>query len=95
MNESRNQFSELLCQIYLQRERTIYSVFTTEKPWLINTGLRRKLERKVFVNFPEKSERIKFISNTLDKITHQISADDLDELGEMTERFSFSDLEKL
>ena len=64
----------------------------TNLPWELDSAVRRRFEKRIYVGLPNKSARIDMIKACIGKTPHELSEQDFDELGESTEGFSGSDI---
>ena len=87
----RWQKTELLIQMS-QVKDAIFTVFTSSKPWELNPFLRRRLDHRIYIPYPERQERFNFLKKSLDSIAHQLTSEDFEQLAESTEGFNFQDI---
>lgn len=67
----------------------------TNLPWEIDSAIRRRLEKRIFVPLPNQDARIKQIKLYIGDSANSLSKSDYDSLGELTSGASGSDLETM
>lgn len=64
----------------------------TNIPWALDSAIRRRFEKRIYIPLPEPPARAKMFEIHLGKTPNTLSKDDFRKLGEMTEGFSGSDI---
>jgi len=64
----------------------------TNVPWELDAAIRRRFEKRVYIPLPEQEARSIIIKIHLGDTPNDLSEDDFDELGKMTEGASGSDI---
>lgn len=64
----------------------------TNIPWALDTAIRRRLERRIYLPLPDLDTRIKLLQIQMKGIKCVLTDADYQEFGEMTEGFSGSDI---
>lgn len=64
----------------------------TNIPWALDSAIRRRFEKRIYIPLPEAPARAKMFQIHLGKTPHGINADQFKQLGEMTEGYSGSDI---
>lgn len=67
----------------------------TNIPWQLDTAIRRRFEKRIYIGLPDASARAKMIRWNLGKLTHQLTDEDFKRLGEETDLYSGSDIATL
>jgi SpoVK/Ycf46/Vps4 family AAA+-type ATPase len=75
-------------------ERVLIMV-ATNKPDDLDEAILRRFAKKIFIPLPEKKVRISIILNLFKGQSVKFTKDELDSIGELTERYSASDLSAL
>lgn len=64
----------------------------TNVPWELDPAVRRRFEKRVYIALPEKEARKKMFKLNLGNTPNSLSEEDFDNLGELTENYSGSDI---
>lgn len=64
----------------------------TNTPWEIDAAMRRRFEKRVYIALPERAARSRMFKIHLGDTPNNLTDADYDELGEMSEGFSGSDI---
>jgi len=64
----------------------------TNLPWEIDSGIRRRLEKRVLITLPNKDARIKLIKLNVRDSDNDLTESDYERLGEMTSGASGADI---
>ena len=64
----------------------------TNIPWTIDSGIRRRFEKRIYIPLPDASARTKMFQIHLGNTPHSLQAADFKKLGAMTDRYSGSDI---
>lgn len=64
----------------------------TNIPWQLDTAIRRRFEKRIYIGLPDASARAKMIKWNLGKLHHTLSDEDFKELGKETDLYSGSDI---
>ena len=67
----------------------------TNLPWEIDPAVRRRFERRIYISLPDEHSRKEIVRYHLGKTPHDLSEEDLEEIGNITDGFSGSDLSTL
>jgi vacuolar protein-sorting-associated protein 4 len=67
----------------------------TNLPWELDTALRRRFEKRIYVPVPGKEERPRLIGKMLENTEHSLSKDDIEAISRELEGFSGADIEIL
>ncbi|KAH8584840.1 katanin p60 fidgetin family AAA ATpase [Cryptosporidium sp. chipmunk genotype I] len=65
---------------------------TTNIPWEIDSGIRRRFERRIYIPLPDEESRVLLIKNGLKSINHSLTDDDVNHIAKMTHGYSSSDV---
>lgn len=65
---------------------------TTNIPWEIDSGIRRRFERRIYIPIPDEKSRILLIRNGLKSINHSLTDADISHIAKMTQGYSSSDV---
>lgn len=65
---------------------------TTNIPWEIDSGIRRRFERRIYIPLPDENSRVLLIKNGLKSINHSLTDDDINYIAKMTHGYSSSDV---
>eukprot|EP00388_Colpodella_angusta_P001786 GDKJ01005402.1.p1 GENE.GDKJ01005402.1~~GDKJ01005402.1.p1 ORF type:complete len:428 (+),score=97.72 GDKJ01005402.1:48-1331(+) len=63
----------------------------TNTPWDLDSAIRRRFERRVYIPLPETPARKMMIEKTLKGAKHSLRPDEIDQLAELTDGFSGAD----
>jgi len=64
----------------------------TNIPWTLDSAIRRRFEKRIYIPLPEAQARANMFKIHLGNTPHQLSPDQLKQLGEKTEGYSGSDI---
>lgn len=64
----------------------------TNIPWSLDSAIRRRFEKRIYIPLPEAPARAKMFQIHLGKTPHKLTSDNFRQLGEMTEGYSGSDI---
>lgn len=64
----------------------------TNTPWEIDAAMRRRFEKRVYIPLPKRHARARMFKIHLGDTPNNLTEDDFNELGEMSEGFSGSDI---
>ena len=64
----------------------------TNLPWELDTAIRRRFEKRVYIPLPEQEARSAMVKIHLGDTQHNLTESDFDQLGQMTEGASGSDI---
>lgn len=67
----------------------------TNLPWELDQAIRRRFERRIYISLPDEHSRKEIVRHHLGKTPHDLSEEELEEVGTETEGFSGSDLSTL
>lgn len=67
----------------------------TNVPWELDAAIRRRFEKRVYIPLPEKEARTYMVKLHLGDTPNNLSEDDFDQLGEITNGASGSDIQVL
>ncbi|EDR29570.1 vacuolar protein sorting-associating protein 4A, putative [Entamoeba dispar SAW760] len=67
----------------------------TNIPWQLDTAIRRRFEKRIYIGLPDASARAKMIKWNLGKLPNQLTDNDFKILGEQTDLYSGSDIATL
>ncbi|XP_037934540.1 fidgetin-like protein 1 [Teleopsis dalmanni] len=73
----------------------IFVIGATNRPQDLDHAMRRRLVRRLYIPLPELAGRINLISNLFKPIENDLNANDLLEIGKLTEGYSGADLNSL
>jgi SpoVK/Ycf46/Vps4 family AAA+-type ATPase len=76
----RRAKTELLCQLdhfFPQDSKIIIVIAATNKPDKIDAAIRKRFEKRIYVPFPSKADRLHMIENNLKTIDHELEEKDL------------------
>lgn len=64
----------------------------TNIPWVLDSAIRRRFEKRIYIPLPEEHARLVMFKIHLGNTPHQVSDDDLKELAKRTEGYSGADI---
>lgn len=64
----------------------------TNTPWTLDPAFRRRFEKRIFIPLPEQITRTAMFKKFMDETENNITKDEFNKLGEMTENYSGSDI---
>ena len=64
----------------------------TNLPWILDSAIRRRFEKRIYIPLPELSARVKMFELHIGKSGHLLGANDLKELARRTEGYSGADI---
>eukprot|EP00825_Cyclidium_porcatum_P013178 TRINITY_DN16933_c0_g1_i3.p1 TRINITY_DN16933_c0_g1~~TRINITY_DN16933_c0_g1_i3.p1 ORF type:complete len:376 (+),score=77.77 TRINITY_DN16933_c0_g1_i3:249-1376(+) len=67
----------------------------TNLPWSLDSAIRRRFEKRIFINLPEKEARSQLLQISLKKTQHELTIENMDEIAKETEGYSGADLTNL
>jgi len=67
----------------------------TNLPWEIDQAVRRRFERRIYIGLPDLSSRIGICKYHIGATKHIITDEEFDEIGNLTNNFSGSDISTL
>jgi len=73
----------------------IVIIAATNIPWKLNESIKYRFQKHIYVNLPNKEERIKLIKQNVGSTLNSLTEEDYEELGNLTERFSRENIENL
>lgn len=73
----------------------IFILACTNTPWVLDTAMRRRLERKIYVPLPTEEDRARLFAHYLGKNDHALSERDFISLARLTPSFSSADIKLL
>lgn len=93
---SRRFKSELLIQIDgIIKTEEVFVLATTNSPWTMDAALLRRFEKRILVPLPDKNARSNILNYYFKQHNHHFKNEHLDDVINMTENFSGSDLKLL
>jgi vacuolar protein-sorting-associated protein 4 len=97
--DSSNVIHEILVQMdgVGHSSKDVFVLGATNVPWKLDSAIRRRFEKRVYIPLPNKEARSLMIKLNLgnDEATFSLSEQDFDRLGEITEGASGSDIKVL
>jgi vacuolar protein-sorting-associated protein 4 len=89
----KNVKSELLIQMQgIDECEGVLVIGATNIPWAIDTGFRRRFQRRIHINLPNQSERKRIFEHYLNKSTHSLTSEQFEKLAQLTDGYSGSDI---
>ena len=76
-------------------DKGILVLGATNIPWDLDPAVRRRFQKKIYIPLPEKSARLLMFKINLGKCEHNVHTEDFDELSQLTEGYSGSDIATL
>eukprot|EP00667_Euglena_gracilis_P012182 EG_transcript_12493 len=76
-------------------EEQVLVLAATNIPWNLDSGIRRRFERRIYIPLPDPEARALMFKLHLGDTPHELRETDFLELGELTEGFSGSDISVL
>jgi vacuolar protein-sorting-associated protein 4 len=73
----------------------IFILACTNTPWALDTAMRRRLERKLYVPLPTEEDRARLFAHYIGKNDHALSENDFITLAQLTPSFSSADIKLL
>ena len=67
----------------------------TNIPWALDSAIRRRFEKRIYIPLPEAPARSKMFQIHTGNMQHTLTQQDFRYLGEVTERYSGSDIRRL
>lgn len=64
----------------------------TNLPWTLDSAIRRRFEKRIFINLPEKDARRTLFFNSLKKTKNCLAPEEMDYIAQETEGYSGADL---
>lgn len=64
----------------------------TNIPWVLDSAIRRRFEKRIYIPLPEEHARLVMFKIHLGNTPHQVSEDDLKELAKRTDGYSGADI---
>ncbi|CAI2737979.1 unnamed protein product [Dicrocoelium dendriticum] len=64
----------------------------TNIPWTLDSAIRRRFEKRIYIPLPEASERCDIFRSHLSQTTHTLTQKDFKRLGELTDGYSGADI---
>ena len=64
----------------------------TNIPWQLDSAIRRRFERRIFIPLPDEQARTKMFELNVGETPHNVTHAEFKKLGEMTEGYSGSDI---
>lgn len=64
----------------------------TNIPWSLDSAIRRRFEKRIYIQLPEAATRTKMFQICIKDTSHNLTMADFKKLGEATERFSGADV---
>ncbi len=91
------QLLQMMDGLMSRPEDRVVVLAATNRPWVLDSALLRRFDKRIFVPLPDKEVRKKIFEITIRKIPNfELAPDvDLDRLAELTEGFSGDDIKKL
>jgi vacuolar protein-sorting-associated protein 4 len=67
----------------------------TNMPWVLDLGIRRRFEKRIYIGLPDSGSRSKMFGIHLGLTPHSLNQNDFRELGDLTEGYTGSDISTL
>jgi vacuolar protein-sorting-associated protein 4 len=64
----------------------------TNMPWVLDVGIRRRFEKRIYISLPDSASRAKMFEIHLGTTPHVLTYNDFRELGDLTDGYSGSDI---
>jgi len=64
----------------------------TNMPWVLDMGIRRRFEKRIYIGLPDPNARSKMFEIHLGETPHALNHQDFRELGDLTEGYTGSDI---
>lgn len=61
----------------------------TNIPWVLDSAIRRRFEKRIYIPLPEEHARLIMFKIHLGNTAHELSEDDLKQLAAKTEGYGF------
>ena len=97
IEEIRKLTSQFLTKInsdYISSELGINLLATSENPWKLYPAINRRFN-KYYIALPETKDRKLMIKHNIQTLYNNITEEQFDKLGELTEGYSYSDINNL
>lgn len=94
----RNQFQREISGFKSNSNLPIFLIGATNKPWEMNDAMVRRFEKRIYVDLPDKKDRIRLFAMYLNRLGSLFETDDtvkLGELAEQTKNYSADDIMKI
>lgn len=95
---SRRVKTEFLVQmqgVSNAKSNDILVLGATNLPWVLDGGMRRRFEKRVYIALPDFEGRLYLLKNRMKKELHTLKEEDFEELARKTDMYSGSDLNTL
>jgi len=76
-------------------DQQVLVLAATNIPWGLDSGIRRRFERRIYIPLPDPEARARMITIHLGATPAQLTSQDIEELGRATEGYSGSDISVL
>jgi len=73
-------------------DRGVLVLGATNIPWSLDSAIRRRFEKRVYIPLPGIEARVYLLKNVMKKNEHNLTEEDFQYLGEQTDGFSGADL---
>ena len=73
----------------------IVVIGATTIPWRLDTAIRRRFEKRIYIPLPEEISRRRMFELSIGNIPCDLKSQDLDQLAKMTEGYSGADIKKM
>lgn len=67
----------------------------TNLPWALDSAMRRRFEKRIYIALPEPAARLSLIKNSMKKEKHTLTQNEVQEIADRTDHYSGSDLNQL
>lgn len=67
----------------------------TNRPYELDEAARRRLVKRLYIPLPELEARVQIIDNLLKNEQHELTTDDINEIGKLADGFSGADMTNL
>jgi vacuolar protein-sorting-associated protein 4 len=78
-----------------EQQDGVLMLAATNLPWNIDSAIRRRFEKRIYIPLPEEQARERMFAINLGKTPHNLTANDFKELAALTPGFSGSDMSVL
>ncbi|KAM3142551.1 hypothetical protein pb186bvf_005453 [Paramecium bursaria] len=93
-DSSRRVITEFLVQMQGvgHDDKGVLVLGATNLPWALDEAIRRRFQKRIYIPLPDQPARAYIIKNSIKKIKHTLTDDDINVLASKTDGYSGSDI---
>ncbi len=76
-------------------EKGLLVLGATNIPWGLDSAIRRRFEKRIYIPLPDQAGRLSLLKNQLSKTPNKITDQEMQEIAEVSEGYSGADLNTL